>query len=390
MTSSPAILDIARRKGLFHCPDQAYGDFFSDKWNRICRALGIARQQSDGALAELLAMVAPWGGRLIGERCAYPSFLSADGFPAEFSVSWRGGVPEVRILLESLGAEPTPLASQEAGRALTRRLATRRGVAIERYLAVEDLFVSADPQPYRPTVWHSLAWRPGSRPGYKVYLNPQVGGLGTEGEAVAEAMARLGMARAWRPVAERYPGLLARGHRIEFLALDLTPDETARVKVYFRHAPMPLSEMGAVAAFALRHDPDRAHRAVRAVYPDVPMAANEPMTCLAFRGHAPQAEEANLYLRLPGAARDDAEAAGRVAAVLAAEGVDPARHAAVLAAVAPAPPETTIGLQELLSYRTTGGSAAADVGVYFRFNVYDRPVCAADLDAASRRSTPAA
>ncbi|MGQ0839071.1 tryptophan dimethylallyltransferase family protein [Actinokineospora sp.] len=373
MTRSPVIPEAARRDGLFHSPDQTYGGFFADKWNRICGALGFNPDQSDIPLVELLALVLPWGTRSVGTRCSYPSFLSHDGFPAEFSVSWQRGGPEVRILFESLGARPSPLASQEAGRALTRGLARQPGVDIGRYLDVEDLFVTDCPEPYRPTVWHSLAWRPHARPRYKVYLNPQVRGPGTECDTVTEAMGRLGMGQAWRPVAESYRDLVARGHQVEFFALDLSDEDAARVKVYFRHGPMTLCELDTVASFARRHDPARAHDVARSVYRDAALVTNEPMTCLAFRQGGVQAEEANLYLRLPGAAGSDADAADRVAAALRAEGVDPAAHAAVLAALAPAPLHGTTGLQELLSYRTTG-PGPADVGLYLRFSVYDRPV----------------
>ncbi len=331
-------------------------------------------------------MIEPWADRLVGTRCEYPSFLSADGFPAEFSISWRRGVPEVRVLFESLGAEPTAWSAQEAGRALTRKLARRDGVDLRPYLAVEDLFVTDDPKPYRPTVWHSLAWRPGEAPKYKVYLNPQVAGPGTECDTVGEAMARLGLGAAWEPLARDHGALLLRGHQVEFFALDLCAGSGARAKVYFRHGWVPPAELGAVAAYAERNDAARAAEAIRLVYPGAGLVTNEPMTCLAFRRGGTRPQEANLYLRLPGATRSDAEAAARVAALLRAEDIDPGPHAAVLRALVPAALETTTGVQELLSYRTTEDSGQADVGLYLRFGVYDRPVQA---EAAVQVPAPA-
>ncbi|WP_235921514.1 tryptophan dimethylallyltransferase family protein [Lentzea tibetensis] len=315
--------------------------------------------------------MSPWGDRAIGEHCNCPSYVSRDGFPIEFSISWRQGVPEIRILFESLGDEPTPAACQQAGRDLTRALVAKPGVSIDRYDLVEDLFVTDDPRPYRPTVWHSLAWRPGSFPHYKVYFNPQVRGVANTGDVVAEAMGRLGLAEAWEPVGEEYEQLSSRGHVIDFFALDLRKDDNARVKVYFRHPDVDLSELDRIASLARHHDSARAHQTYRAVYGDAVTTANEPMTCLAFRRGVPEPEQANVYLRLPGNAETDGDAARRVADVMRSEGLDPESYLDTVSALAPLPVDETAGMHELLSFRTRA-DGAADLGVYFRFSVYDR------------------
>lgn len=316
--------------------------------------------------------MSPWGNRVIGEQCSYASYISRDGFPLELSISWRAGVPEVRILFESLGEEPTPAGCQRAGRALTRALATRSGASAERYDLVEDLFVSSDPRPYRPTVWHSSAWRVGALPHYKSYFNPQVRGVAATGDVVAEAMDRLGLGQAWAPVGEEYADLSARGHVIDFFALDLRDDPTARVKVYFRHPTVDLTELDRVASFARHHDSVRARRAYRTIYGDAQTMVNEPMTCLAFRPGVPEPEQANVYLRLPGNIDSDVDAVQRIADVFRAEGLEPGQYLDTVSALAPLPVEETVGVHELMSFRTRGDDCPADLGVYFRFSVYDR------------------
>ncbi|MEU6151771.1 tryptophan dimethylallyltransferase family protein [Actinosynnema sp. NPDC047251] len=360
----------SRREGLFDATLSTYRDFACAKWLAIGTALGFSDHHRNTSAAALDALLGEWSDRPVGAACEYPSFVSRDGFPLEFSVSWRAGVPEVRVLFESLGPVPSARAAQDAGRALTRSLADRPGVSLDRYLAIEDLFVVDDPRPFRPTVWHSLAYRPGEPPRYKVYLNPQARGRDAVPEVMAAAMGRLGLAPAWSGVAARYAELAAEGHEVEFVALDLADAPGARVKVYFRHTG--LVDLDRVAALARTHDPVLAGPAYRDVYGSPALPDNEPMTCLAFRAGAPGPEEANVYLRLPSEVASEADATERVASVLRRFGADHLRYRAVVAALAPRPLESMVGMQELLSFRTASGRP--DLGVYFRFAVYDAAV----------------
>ncbi|MBW4717574.1 tryptophan dimethylallyltransferase family protein [Saccharothrix obliqua] len=373
MSSSTAVAQTARRAGLFRASFSTYREFALGKWFDISAALGFSADRSRASSAELDGLLGAWADRTAGAEPEYPSFVSRDGFPMEFSVSWRGGVPEVRVLFETPGEAPTAWAAQEAGRALTRSLAGRPGVSLARYLAVEDLFVVPDPAPFRPTVWHSMAYRPGERARYKVYLNPQAHGCAAVPEVMAAAMARLGLSSAWRGVASSLTELAAEGHDLEFVALDLADAPDARVKVYFRHTGRV--DLDRVASFARTHDPVLAQPAYRDVYGPPGLPDNEPMTCLAFRAGAGGAEEANIYLRLPSEVSSDAEAAARITSVMRRFGVDHHQYRAVVDALAPQPLETMVGMHELLSFRTT--SRRPDLGVYFRFAVHDTAVAGA-------------
>jgi uncharacterized protein (DUF1810 family) len=368
----------ATRFGVFRVPGQSYSDFLLRQWAAAGRGLGVAGDAAGHVADEIRDVFSPWGSRLIGTSAGpAPSFVSADGFPAEMSLSWRRGDPEIRLLWESLGSEPSALSNQEAGCELTRRLGAKPDVSIDRYLRIEDLFVTAHPAIYRPTVWHALAWRPGNHPRrlqYKVYLNPQSHGVEHAPAVVDEAMRRLDLASAWRPVGRRVRELAQRGHEIEFFALDLADNGgRPRVKVYFRHREMTVAELDTVAALAHRHDSVRAGRACRIIYPGGGLVGNEPMTCLAIRHGGSGPEEANLYLRLPDNARCDAEARDRIAWLMRMEGVDPGPYRRTVDLLAPAPLASTSGLQELISYRTID-RGPADLGLYVRFSTYDQSV----------------
>ncbi len=366
-----------RRRAIFGSPTTTYKAFLSEKWRAISSALDLAGPDADCTLARIVEAIAPWGDRQLGTRPPYRSFMSSDGFPAEFSVSWRGGIPEARITIESLGEQPTALSAQTAGQELTRRIASLPGVSIDRYLLVEDLFISPAPTVGRPTVWHAIGCRAGALPSFKVYLDPRAHGGGNEGDVAIEALDRLGLRRAWQKVGEQYAELRDRGHVLDLFALDLAPGEHSRVKLYFRHGPTTFAELDRIASFARHHDTRKLADIVGQIYGDAVTAgddliSNEPLTCLALRQDVDQPNEANIYLRLPGAVASDAVAAQRIDQILQAQGINPGRHTRLMAALAPFDLTATSGIQQLLSFRTTGEREKADVGVYLRLNVYDQ------------------
>jgi tryptophan dimethylallyltransferase len=363
----------------------SFSDFLTGKWQALSAACAIDTIEP-GVMNALESVLRPWGHKSIGSAPCYPSYVSADGFPAELSVSWRGGTPEIRVLFEPLGERLTPFGVQESGRAMVRSLAGLPGVRIDRYLALEDLFTVARPVPGRPGIWLSLAWRPGSAPAYKVYLNPQASGKEQAWETVAEAMGRAGMGQAWRPVAAARSELTGAGHELEFFALDLTAAAATRVKVYFRHHDCSVAELNRVASFATWHDPERIAWASAQLYgPATTLVPNEPMTCLAFRGTSGP-EEANVYLRLSGTGHGTRHIRHAVARIMRAERAPADQYLRAIGGVASGALSPDMrGAQELLTFRTVR-DGTADIGIYFRFPVYSArpgilampPVLAAD------------
>ena len=376
MPSSREVSSSARRWGVFPAHGVSFAQFLTSQYRTVARHLGFSSSDVEMLITELTAALEPWGDHPIGSCPRVPSFVSADGFPAEMSISWRDHRPELRVLFESLGDAPTPAGCQTAGRAFTERLASQSGVCLDRYRRVEDLFISADPRLNRPTIWHSLAWRPGEPTRYKAYFNPQAENADPVHvvDKVTEAMRRIGLGDSWEFVRNRMPEMIQRNNEIEFAALDLTDSEQSRVKMYFRINNRTLEDLDSVARLASGHDAFRAEQVWRALYDDQDKSeGEEPMVCLAFRSGSAQPEEANLYLRLPGNAESDQDAARRTASLMRHEGLDPHRYLEMIDDIAPVEPSAMTGLQDLLSYRTTAPDKPADIGMYLRFSVYDGP-----------------
>lgn len=336
-----------------------FGDFLGGLWATACEALEIPVAQSVRTTRMLRALLPPWSHERIGTVPAEPSYVADDGFPAEMSVNWSGRHPELRVLFDSLGHDTGPPA--ESG--------------FRRLHEVHEVFTPRGGRPSPAPLWHSIAWRLPSRIVHKTYFGLYPWPHAQREAAVAEAMARLGMADAWdttRRAVETIEGT----REIEFFAVDLADEDEARVKVYYRNHGAGLADVNRVASVALRHDADDARAAYRTLAGDRDDAGEAALSCFAFRSGRDRAAESTTYLRLPDLAASDEEAVERTAALLHREGVDPGRFRLLTAALAPGPLSTTHVL-ELVSYRTAG--RRGDVTTYFRFPVYDRSLAPVDL-----------
>ncbi|MFE3027658.1 tryptophan dimethylallyltransferase family protein [Nocardia tengchongensis] len=346
--------------------DISFADLLCQKWDTLCAEFGIPATEYTPINSHIRSLLAPWGSRLIEATPRYPSFVSGDGFPAEISVGLSAGVPEFRILFESLGAPATSMSCRQAGLDLTERLADELGVHVDSFDRVKDLFLPRDRD--GGLIWHSIAWRPGNTPEYKVYLGTQAYGPDGAYDAVGKAMSRLGMSSAWE--ATRDGIALRRGSvpELDFFALDLTEQPTARAKVYLRHHGITADDLNRLAGLASSHRSPSAIDAYRTIVGDPQrVLTDHPLTCLAFRQDNEQAAEATTYLRLTGAADSHAAACGLVESLVDPNILDPARYRAAITALATggAP-----GVQELVGLRTRHDQL--DVTVYLRFDVYGR------------------
>ncbi|WP_052440693.1 tryptophan dimethylallyltransferase family protein [Streptacidiphilus anmyonensis] len=374
---------------IFSAEGRSIGEFLRERWTDMGDGLGLPHSMTGPVTEQVVDLLRPWADIPVGRTCPFPSFVAGDGFPAEMSVKWSQGRPELRILFEALGASrPVTAASNLAAAAeLTDRLAAEPLVSLDWYRKVADVFAPAADQGTAPTpVWHSLAWRPGRPPAFKLYfglydLAPQ-----KRYAAVNEAMERLGMGTAWADTCvEVARATMADGveRELEFFALDLDSSAKARAKVYFRNHTGSVAVLEQMASLARAHEPDRARSAFRTLLGTAPDAAGDtPLTCLAFRSGANRADESTTYFRVSSLTASDAEAAVRIGALMAHEDLDPRRHHALLQAVAPQPLNRIRGLQELVSYRSRGSEG--DVSVYFRFPLY--PPLAAQPSPVPRQS----
>src|SRR6185369_2839388 len=211
--------------------DMRFGEFLRGRWGSACEALAIPADQAARSTRELRELLPAWADEPIGDAPRAPSFVAADGFPAEMSVNWSGGRPELRVLFDCL-ADPSGGWSALAHTS-------------SRFRQVTEVFATAP-------LWYSMAWRPPSRVVHKVYFGLYAWPPARRLAALARSMRRLGMAAAWddarRRVESDGPG---NGREVEFLGLDLVDAGEARVKVYYRNHGVDLHELNRMASVAL-------------------------------------------------------------------------------------------------------------------------------------------
>lgn len=356
-----------RREKIFSAAEMSYAGFLGGAWDAVCRGLGIEGgpvAKGGGQLADLLS---PWGSRLVGTRCEYPSVVSRDGFPAELSVNWSRGGVSVRLLFETLGDPPDVVANRDAGVALLYRLEAERGAYLGSFHKISDLYLGDPAATGRHRgVWHAVACSESGGDTCKVYLDARAHGR-PEDELMTETASRLGFASAWRFMTRVLDTITPRPE-IEYVALDLVDAREARVKVYFRHRQTTLRRLDRLAAAATTHRGDLARRLYAYLMPLDEVVDNEPLTCIAFRPDRGRPTQATTYLRIPDRFPTERAASAAVAALMRDCGLDPTRYLDMITALAPGRLDEITGLQELVSCRVKG--AAADITVYLRFGVY--------------------
>ncbi|MGW2488538.1 hypothetical protein ACWCV9_15165 [Streptomyces sp. NPDC001606] len=253
---------------------------------------------------------------------------------------------------------------------VSRKLASRPGGSLDRYLSVEDLFLGDAGHEPAP-LWHAIAWRPGEGLTFKAYFGLYRWDHPRREAVTGRAMERLHMDSAWKNTTRSH-GSVPGDRELEFFALDLADRPSARAKIYYRNHIVDLDTVNALAATARTHDPLHASKVFRILSgPDRKDAGEAALTCLAFRGGVDRADEASTYLRMPDLCGDERDVVSRVQAVLAEEGVPVGPYRALVYSLAPSALDSFIGLQELVSYRT--GRRRGDVTTYLRFPVYPGP-----------------
>lgn len=333
-----------------------------------CDALAMPVELTAQTTQMLRGLLPVWASDVIGSAPSHPSYVAEDGFPAEISVNWSGGRPELRVLFDCLPGVLDGHSQYSSGRWSGAGPGAR--VASRRFRRVGELFTPAGGRPSSAPLWHSMALRPPNRVIHKTYFGLFSWPQAERDLAVGAAMERLGMAAAWADARRRaasWPG----EREIEFFALDLAGTARARAKIYYRNHDADVHEMNRMASVALTHDAGEGLAAYRMLAGERADAGEEALTCLAFHAGLDHATEATTYLRMPSLTSSDREAVDRTSALLRSEHVDPGPFQALVAALAPGPLEDGTGLLELVSHRTARGRG--DITTYFRFAVYDGP-----------------
>ncbi|HMG19657.1 MAG TPA: tryptophan dimethylallyltransferase family protein, partial [Kofleriaceae bacterium] len=202
--------------------------------------LGALANVADELVRDLPNILAVFGellgtsaGRRGQDGPAYASDVVDDHTPFEMSLAIGGTAPELRLLVETVGADSSLAARWQAARALGERLRDRHGADLRRLDAIADLF-----QPRRDhgvlAMWYAVGFRPGQPPQWKAYVDLRARGNEHARAVLEEALDRLGLAAAY-PRLMREAGGRDLLDELVYFSLDLADHDRARVKAYFRH-----------------------------------------------------------------------------------------------------------------------------------------------------------
>ena len=202
---------------------------------RKLRALAAALDLSDELTAQALEvfslMSGSWGDWAVGDSPAWPNDISDDGTPFEFSASFDGGAPRLRMLAESQTEPISEHSSWAAGLLFGQRLRDRRLADMSVFEQVQDLFAPRSGAAQgRFSLWHAAVIEEGQPALFKAYVNPCVSGPGSASYLVEQALHRLGFNDAWAFLEQCLADNSSA--QIRYFSVDLAAPEEARVKVY--------------------------------------------------------------------------------------------------------------------------------------------------------------
>jgi DMATS type aromatic prenyltransferase len=342
-------------------------DHLGGQLRRLCDVVGIDPATPAELISELLG---EHGSRPLAEPPVWPSDVSDDHTPVEFSIAYNESEPPaLRILAEAFGSEPGTRANALATYAFLRRQAERYGLSTSRLEAVRDLFDTDDPQGDF-VLWLSLVFRNGRPPEFKVYFNPEVRGPSHAPELVATALDRLGLGSAYERMLSQAirPAQLGRLDRLTFFALDLHDGPQARVKLYLSHHDAQAEDVARAASVVDGVDPGEvaefcalAGRADR--YTGRPLVGSYTITQGAERPNG-----YSVYVPIRSYVADDREARERVLPLLETHRFDPAMLDRAIAAVTSRSLDSGAGLLAHVSLRL--GPPRPGMTVYLSSEAY--------------------
>lgn len=216
-----------------HPRSSTLGDIGGAALVRLCKATGRV-ELINQALHVFDVLSKSWSGRAV-DVPAWPSDLTDDATPFEFSLGFEQGRPDVRMLVEAQGALPTAHEQWKAGEALSHELASRFGASCAGLSLISDLFKPGPGSALHFGLWHGVTFRPArQQPDFKAYLNPLVDGREGAFRVAREALSRIGLhdSAAFLAEVERTCG--GRAWPVYF-CLDMDRGESSRAKVYVAH-----------------------------------------------------------------------------------------------------------------------------------------------------------
>jgi DMATS type aromatic prenyltransferase len=342
-------------------------------------ALGqSARLPASLTLARLLAH--GWADQRARPRPAWPSDITDDHTPFEFSLAIDGSAEVVRILTEPQDPrDPTLLGSWRAAQDVHEMLAGRFGASFAQHGEITDLFAPTASSRARFGVWHSAILDGAHSPHFKLYLNPAIHGREDAPALLGAALARLGLARTWADFAR---ATFRRGalDAPVYLSLDLLDTPDARVKIYMAHDGATSRDVVRALGGSAGFEPALVQTWCRALLGgDGPYDARPPITCFALRPGNVELHSTTLHLPVRCYLPDDFEVARRISRLLGLP--QRVRYMRALTALSDRPLEAGRGLQTYASLRASPEKEA--VTVYLAPQVYSAALAPDEDDSAT-------
>lgn len=292
----------------------------------------------------------------------WPSDITDDGTPFEFSVAFSGGEPSVRILSEAQRPPFHEQSAWQAALAVNQRLRAIPGVDFGRFDRIAQLFEPRAGTPARFGLWHAGELRSDGSLAFKVYLNPRIAGNERAPELVREALACLDADYIWRNIA----GRLNTRSELLYLSLDLAAGPDARVKLYLGHPGATSNEIDALTLNSPGYTPGRASTWIEALTGTAgPFDARPILTCHGFRSPA-QRPDLTIHVPTRCYVDHDAEALVRASCLLGADRA--VSFSAGVHAMAGRPLETGRSMISYVSLRPEG--AAVRVTTYLALEAF--------------------
>ncbi len=327
-------------------PGVTLGALGNRKLRALAGALELSSELTQQALGVFGVMSESWSEWAVGDTPVWPNDISDDGTPFEFSASFDGSAPRLRMLAESQAEPISRVSSWAAGLALGRRLQSAGLADLGLFEQIEDLFVPHSGSQGRFSLWHAAVVEEGQPALFKAYVNPGLFGVASAPYVVEQALRRLGFEQAWADIRERLASDV--NAEVRYFSVDLEAAESARVKIY-----LGCSQSAAAVDRLIGHSrnsqPDDAQRWLATLTASQgPFDARPILSCFSFR-HEHAQPEVTVHVPIRCYVKHDTEALARVSQLLTP--TDTERLSRALSAVSERPLNVGRGLLTYASLR---------------------------------------
>jgi DMATS type aromatic prenyltransferase len=331
-------------------PTQTYVECGVEKLTALCESVGL-NHQTDRIIEIFRSITTSWGNKAVGDT-TWPSDVSDDAAPFEFSLALDPDNIELRVLVEAQGSEATLQSNWQAGLELNQHLAANYQVNLDRFNQIADLYTPTNAAA-KFSIWHAVCFYPDKAPAFKLYLNPQSQSQKRSAAIVEESLVRLGFTHAWPTLAETSAQRGPDKDEFVYFALDLATDPQARVKVYLRHHDATPVELESALSAARNYVSGDAIEFCQAMAPEqTSFSAKSAITCFSFiAGDDLTPSNGTVYLPISNYATDDRIVCDRIDLYFIQHGLPVAKYQSAIQSLAARSLESGIGMHSYASFR---------------------------------------